>query len=498
MAPDVSLADLPASDLRARYRSGEARPTDAVRAVLDRIAALESSVHAYLHLDAEAALREAARWDPIAGRADAPALAGIPVALKDNLCTRGVPTTAGSRMLEGYRPPYDATVVRRLHDAGAIVLGKTNCDEFAMGSSTENSAFGPTRNPWDRRRVPGGSSGGSAAAVAAGEATLALGSDTGGSIREPASFCGVVGLKPTYGRVSRYGLIAFASSLDQIGPFARSVSDAALLLEVIAGGDPCDATSAAMDVPPYAERLSGRIDGLRLGVVREFLGDGVDPDVARAVREAIRTLEALGAARVEVSLPHASYALPAYYIVAPAEASSNLARYAGVLYGHRTAHADDLDSLYARTRREGFGAEVKRRIMLGTYALSAGYYDAFYVRAQRVRALVRREFEGALAEADVLVGPVAPTPAFLLGERVEDPLQMYLADVFTVPVNLAGLPGVSVPCGFAGGLPVGLQVIGRAFDEAAVLDVAYALERATEFHARRPPLSPPADAGPSA
>jgi aspartyl-tRNA(Asn)/glutamyl-tRNA(Gln) amidotransferase subunit A len=498
MTPETSLADLPASELRARYRRGEARPTDAVRAVLDRVAAVEPDVRAYLHVDGEGALREAARWDTIAGRADAPALAGIPVALKDNLCTRGVPTTAGSRMLEGYRPPYDATVVRRLHDAGAIVIGKTNCDEFAMGSSTENSAFGPTRNPWDLRRVPGGSSGGSAAAVAAGEAALALGSDTGGSIREPAAFCGVVGVKPTYGRVSRYGLIAFASSLDQIGPFARSVHDAALLLEVIAGRDPLDSTSAPMDVPPYAERLSGRVAGLRLGVVREFLEDGVDADVGRAVREAIATLEGLGATRVDVSLPHASYALPAYYIVAPAEASSNLARYAGVLYGHRTAHADDLVTLYARTRREGFGAEVKRRVMLGTYALSAGYYDAYYVRAQRVRALVRSEFERALARADVLVGPVAPTPAFPLGERVEDPLQMYLADVFTVPVNLAGLPGVSVPCGFAAGLPVGLHVVGRAFDEATVLDVAYAFEQATGHHTRRPPLAGPARGSASA
>jgi aspartyl-tRNA(Asn)/glutamyl-tRNA(Gln) amidotransferase subunit A len=487
--PPASPADLPAWELRARYRRGEVRPTEVVRAVLDRIDAVEPRIHAYLHLDADAALRDAARWDAAAGREDAPALAGVPIALKDNLCTRGVPTTAGSRILEGFRPPYDATVVTRLREAGAIVLGKTNCDEFAMGSSTENSAFGPTRNPWDPARVPGGSSGGSAAAVAAGEATLALGSDTGGSIREPGAFCGVVGLKPTYGRVSRYGLIAFASSLDQIGPFARDARDAALMLREIAGRDPADATSADVEVPDYPALLTGRVRGLRLGVVREFLEDGVDAGVADAVRDAIRTLEGLGARRVDVSLPHAPYALPAYYIVAPAEASSNLARYAGVLYGRRTDRADDLIGMYARTRDEGFGAEVKRRIMLGTYALSAGYYDAFYLRAQRVRELIRREMEDALTTVDVLVGPVAPTTAFPLGERVEDPLQMYLADVFTVPINLAGLPGASVPCGVAGGLPVGFQIVGRRFDEATVLNVGYALEQAIGTHALRPPLA---------
>ncbi len=482
----ASPADRPAWDLRACYRRGELSPSEVVDAVLRRIEAVEPQVRAYLYLDADAARREAAQWDRAAGAEDAPPLAGVPVALKDNLCTRGVPTTAGSRILEGFRPPYDATVVTRLRRAGAIVLGKTNCDEFAMGSSTENSAFGPTRNPWDPDRVPGGSSGGSAAAVAAGEATLALGSDTGGSIREPGAFCGVVGLKPTYGRVSRYGLIAFASSLDQIGPLAQDVRDAALLLREIAGRDPADATSAEVEVPDYPTLLTGRVAGLRLGVVREFLEGGLDPGVADAVGEAIRALERSGARRVDVSLPHAPYALPAYYIVAPAEASSNLARYAGVLYGHRTAQATDLIGMYARTRNEGFGAEVKRRIMLGTYALSAGYYDAFYLRAQRVRELIRREFVQALEDVDVLVGPVSPTPAFPLGERVEDPLEMYLADVFTVPLNLAGLPGVSVPCGFAGDLPIGLQIAGRAFGEATVLNTAYALERALAAPARRP------------
>ncbi len=508
-----SLADRPAWELRALYRRGATSPSEVVRAVLDRIAAFEERVHAYLFIDRDAALQEAARWDPLAGNEDAPPLAGIPVALKDNMCTRLWPTTAGSRILDGYRPPYDATVVTRLREAGAIIIGKTNCDEFAMGSSTENSAFGATRNPWDLDRVPGGSSGGSAAAVAAGESTLALGSDTGGSIREPAAFCGVVGLKPTYGRVSRNGLIAFASSLDQIGPFARDVRDAALVLQVIAGRDPADSTSADVEVPPYAERLTGSIRGLRLGIVKEFFAEGGDSAATAVVRAAIETLRGLGAACEDVSLPHAPYALPAYYLVAPAEASSNLARYAGVHYGLRApasrAHASyapstrsgepaggaadgaspsGLYSLYARTRRDGFGAEVKRRIMLGTYALSAGYYDAFYLRAQRVRTLIRRDFDSALTRCDALLGPVAPTAAFRLGEKLDDPLQMYLSDVYTVPVNLAGVPGISVPCGFVDGLPVGLQIIGRPFDEATVLNVAYTFEQATPFHTVRPPL----------
>ncbi len=492
---DATLADRPAWELRTLYRRKETSPTEAVRAVLDRISAVEDRVHAYLYVDRAAALREATHWDPIAAGPDAPPLAGIPVAVKDNLCTRGWPTTAGSRILEGYHSPYDATVVARLRRAGAIILGKTNCDEFAMGSSTENSAFGPTRNPWDLDRVPGGSSGGSAAAVAAGEAVLSLGSDTGGSIREPAAFCGVVGLKPTYGRVSRYGLIAFASSLDQIGPFARDVRDAAQVLGVIAGRDPADSTSADVEVPAYAGGLTGEIRGLRLGVVKEFLAEGGDPGVIAAVRAAIDTLAGLGAECEEVSLPHAPYALPAYYLVAPAEASSNLARYAGVHYGLR-ATAGDLYTLYARTRQDGFGAEVKRRIMLGTYALSAGYYDAFYLRAQRVRTLIRRDFDAALARCDALLGPVAPTAAFRLGEKLDDPLQMYLSDVYTVPVNLAGVPGISVPCGFVEGMPVGLQIIARPFEEATMLNVAYAFEQATPFHKARPPIVPQPAAGP--
>ncbi|HKX17467.1 MAG TPA: Asp-tRNA(Asn)/Glu-tRNA(Gln) amidotransferase subunit GatA [bacterium] len=470
------------------YAAGEASPTEAVGAVLDRIAALESTLHAYLYVDRDAALREAARWDGRAGQENTPPLAGIPIALKDNICTQGWPTTAGSRILNGFRPPYDATVTARLRAAGAVLLGKTNCDEFAFGSSTENSGYGPTRNPWDPMRVPGGSSGGSAAAVAAGEATLALGSDTGGSIREPGAFCGVVALKPTYGRVSRYGLIAFASSLDQIGPFARDVRDAALLLGAVAGRDSCDSTSAAEPVPDYPGGLTGEIRGLRVGIVKEFFGEGLAPAVGEAVRAAAGVLAGLGAVCDEVSLPHAVYALPAYYIIAPAEASSNLARYAGVQYGHRTATAGDLYTLYARSRREGFGAEVKRRIMLGTFALSSGYYDAYYLRAQRVRSVIRREFTQALGQFDVLLGPVAPTPAFLLGEKMEDPLQMYLSDIYTIPVNLAGVPGISVPCGLVKGLPVGLQLIGRAFGEATLLNAAFAYEQATPHHTARPAL----------
>ncbi len=473
------------------YRRGETRPSEVVRVLLDRIEAHEARLHAYLFLDRDAARQEAARWDARVRNPDAPPLAGIPIAVKDVICTRGWPTTCGSRILDGFRPPYDATAVTRLREAGAILMGKTNCDEFAMGSSTENSGYGVTRNPWDDARVPGGSSGGSAAAVAAGETAAALGTDTGGSIRQPAAFCGVVGLKPTYGRVSRYGLVAFASSLDQIGPLAHDVRDAALLLEVIAGHDPADSTSAALDVPPYPDRLTGDMRGLRLGVVREFLADGVDPGVEAAVRAAVKVYSDLGAVCEEVSLPHAPYALPAYYLVAPAEASSNLARYAGVHYGHRTRDAGDLITMYSRSRREGFGAEVKRRIMLGTYALSAGYYEAFYLRAQRARTLIRQDFDAALARCDALVGPVSPTAAFRIGEKVDDPLKLYLSDVYTVPINLAGVPGISIPCGLAGGLPVGLQIIGRPFGEEAVLNVAYAFEQATAFHRMRPALAPP-------
>ncbi len=445
-------------------------------------------MHAFLRIDPTGALAAARAWDERFARGgDLPPLAGLPVAVKDNICTAGMPTTCASRILAGWVPPYDATVVTRLKDAGAIVLGKTNLDEFAMGSSTENSGFGPTRNPWDLSRVPGGSSGGSASAVAAGMAPLALGTDTGGSIRQPAGFTGVVGLKPTYGRVSRYGLVAFASSLDQIGPLARTVADAALLLGVIAGHDTRDSTSADLPIPDFPAAAAKGARGVRIGIPREAFGEGLQRPVNDAVLAAARQLERLGAVVSEISLPSIPYALPTYYLLATSEASANLARYDGVQYGLRVP-TDDLYTMYTRTRAQGFGSEVKRRIMLGTYALSAGYYEGFFLKAQRARTLIRREFLQALEAVDLVLMPVSPTVPFRLGEKVDDPLQMYLADVYTIPVNLAGLPGISVPCGFSDGLPIGLQLIGRPFDEPTVLGAAHAYEQATEWHKRRPPL----------
>ena len=469
-----------------RVRQGDVSAEETCRDALDRIAERDGSVHAFLHVDPERALARAREVDRRRARGEAGPLCGVPVALKDNLCARGVPTTAGSRILKDYQPPYDATVVERLEQAGAVIVGKTNCDEFAMGSSTEHSAFGPTRNPRDPSTVPGGSSGGSAAAVAAGMVPLAFGSDTGGSIRQPAAMCGIVGLKPTYGRVSRYGLIAFASSLDQIGPMSAGVRDAAIALGVVAGADPRDSTAAARPVPDYAAALNGDIHGMRVGVPRALIGEGVDDEVARAFERALDVLAERGARVEEVTLPHAAYGIPVYYLVATAEASSNLARYDGVRYGDRAPSkpADGLLDMYERTREEGFGEEVKRRIILGTYVLSAGYYDAYYLKAQQVRTLIRRDYEAAFAEVDLIALPTAPTPAFGLGARTEDPLQMYLADVFTVGVNLAGLPGISVPCGASGsGLPIGIQLVGRAFDEGTVLRAADAYQRAAGvFH----------------
>jgi aspartyl-tRNA(Asn)/glutamyl-tRNA(Gln) amidotransferase subunit A len=453
---------------------------DLVDAALARIAATDGKVGAFLAVTADRARERAAAADERTARgARASPLDGVPVAVKDLFATRGVPTTAGSRILEGFRPPYDATAVERLERAGAVLVGKLNCDEFAMGSSNEHSAYGPCRNPWDPSRTPGGSSGGSAAALAARQVFGTLGTDTGGSIRLPASFCGVVGLKPTYGRVSRYGVVAFASSLDQPGPLGRTVWDAAALLGAIAGHDPRDLTSSSRPVDDYLGPLDGGARGLRVGVVREWLEGGVDPGVARRVREALATYERLGATLVDVSLPHSRYGVAAYYLVATAEASSNLARYDGVRFGLRVAEARGLQEMYARTRDRGFGPEPKRRIMLGTYALSAGYYDAYYLRAQKVRTLVRRDFDAAFERCDVVAGPVAPTVAFRLGEKLEDPLQMYLADVFTITANLAALPGLSVPCGLHPdlALPVGLQLVGRPFDEATLLRAARALER---------------------
>ncbi len=485
------------TDIRRSIESGERTAGEICREALDRIAARDPALHAFTTVTAERALARAAEIDRDAARWRGAPLAGVPVALKDNLCTRGTPTTASSRMLEGFVPPYDATVVDRLEAAGAVVIGKTNCDEFAMGSSTENSAFGPTRNPWALDRIPGGSSGGSAVAVAAGLAPLALGSDTGGSIRQPAAMCGVVGLKPTYGRVSRYGLLAFASSLDQIGPFARTVRDAAAALAVLAGPDPRDATSAPEAVPDYEAALTGDARGVRIGVPWRLLDQGVDDAIARAFRAALDQLSRQGAVLVEIDLPTAAAAIPVYYLVATAEASSNLARYDGVRYGYRApadaaAGHDTLQSMYRRSRAGGFGPEVKRRIMLGTYVLSTGYYDAYYLKAQQVRTLILRDYERAFERADVVALPTSPVPAFRIGERVADPLQMYLADIFTVSANLCGLPGISLPCGFtAARLPIGLQFVGRRFDEAGILRLADAYEREAGWWRRVPGVEEP-------
>jgi aspartyl-tRNA(Asn)/glutamyl-tRNA(Gln) amidotransferase subunit A len=484
------VTDTPIHELADAYRRGATTPTAVTEAYLARIATLDDRLGAYLTVTREQALRAAAASDARyrAGKPLGP-LDGAPLAYKDVLCTRGVRTTCGSRILEGFVPPYDATVIERLAAAGAVMLGKGNMDEFAMGSSTEYSAFKPTRNPWDLARVPGGSSGGPAAAVAAGLAAGGLGTDTGGSIRQPAAFCGIVGLKPTYGRVSRYGLVAFGSSLDQIGPFTQDVADAALLLSAIAGADPRDATCVEAPVPDYATALARGARGLRLGLPDEYFIDGMDPEVERAVRDAVDVLRGLGAAVERVSLPTTRHALATYYVIAPAEASSNLARYDGVKYGLRVAGAKDLIEMSSRTRAAGFGAEVKRRIMLGTYVLSAGYYEAYYGRAQKVRTLVRRDFDAAFGRVDLIVAPTTPNVAFKHGEK-EDPLSMYLNDVFAVPANMTGLPAVSVPCGFsATGLPIGLQFIGKALDEPTLLRAAHAYEQATPWRTRRPSLS---------
>ncbi len=486
----MPLYDLTIHEARALLEAREISAVELTQAVLDRILAVDNDVRAYLTLTPEVALEQARAADAARARQDAPAspLLGIPLAIKDVLCTAGIPTTCGSRILENFIPPYDATVVARLKAAGAVLLGKTNTDEFAMGSSTENSAFFPTRNPWDLERVPGGSSGGSAAAVAAGECLGALGTDTGGSVRQPAAFCGIVGLKPTYGRVSRYGLIAFASSLDQVGVLTRDVTDAAILLSVIAGHDPLDSTSMDVPVPDYTAALTGDIRGMRVGVPKEYFVPGMQPEVEGAVRAAVEKLAELGAEIVEVSLPHTDYALPVYYLIAPAEASANLARYDGVRYGLRVV-GSSLEDTYKQTRGQGFGPEVKRRIMLGTYALSAGYYDAYYLKAQKVRTLIKGDFDRAFEQVDVIVAPTTPTTAFRLGEKTDDPIQMYLSDIFTLSVNLAGICGINVPCGFdRQGLPIGLQVMGPALGEMAVLRVAYAYEQATEWHTRRPVL----------
>ncbi|HYF91380.1 MAG TPA: Asp-tRNA(Asn)/Glu-tRNA(Gln) amidotransferase subunit GatA [Symbiobacteriaceae bacterium] len=486
----ASTFKLSATRLNRLFTAGELSAVEITQAVLDRIEKVEPKVHAFLTVTAERALDRAKKLDARrkAGDTELGLLAGVPVAVKDNMCTDEVRTTCGSKILGGYVPPYDATVVERLRGSGAIIVGKTNMDEFAMGSSGENSAFGPTRNPWDLNRVPGGSSSGSAASVAAEEVPVSLGSDTGGSIRQPASLCGIVGLKPTYGYVSRYGLVAFASSLDQIGPFARDVEDCARLFEVIAGPDRRDSTNAGR--APHPVKLGGEptLKGVRFGVPREYFAAGIDPEVKARIEEAVRQMQGLGAEVEECSLPHTEYALAAYYIIAPAECSANLARFDGVKYGHRTAGASGLLEMYSKTRDEGFGSEVKRRIMIGTYALSSGYYDAYYKKAQQVRTLVMRDFEDAFAKFDALITPTSPVPAWGMGEKTDDPLTMYLADVCTIPVNLAGIPGVSIPCGFAGGLPVGLQLIGKHFDDHKLLQYAWAYERVTNHTQARPSL----------
>jgi aspartyl-tRNA(Asn)/glutamyl-tRNA(Gln) amidotransferase subunit A len=475
----MDLASLTIDGVRSAIQERKSTAASFAEAHYAKIASDDPQIGAYLALSKDRAMAKAAEIDALAAKGDhLPPLAGVPVGIKDVMVTRGVITTAGSKILGNYLPPYDCTAVARLEAAGAVVLGKLNCDEFAMGSSNENSAWKPVRNPRDLSRVPGGSSGGAAAAVAANMAVATLGSDTGGSIRQPASFCGVVGLKPTYGRVSRYGLIAFASSLDHIGPFGRNVKDAAVVLQTIAGRDPMDTTSADIPVPDYLAEMQKPVKGLKIGIAKEYLGEGLDAEVRSATEAAVQKLAGLGCEIVEVSLPHTKYAVPAYYIVATAEASSNLARFDGVRYGFRAAGVRSLSEMYRRSRDQGFGAEVKRRIMLGTYALSAGYYDAYYLKAQKVRTLLTRDFEEAFKKVDAIVTPTSPTAAFKLGEKVDDPLAMYLADIYTVTANLAGIPGISVPCGETKEkLPIGLQILGRHFDEGMVLRVAGAFER---------------------
>ncbi|MGI2909086.1 Asp-tRNA(Asn)/Glu-tRNA(Gln) amidotransferase subunit GatA [Tolypothrix sp. VBCCA 56010] len=481
-------------ELHTQLIKKERSAVEITQEALDRIQALEPKLHSFLCVTAQRALEQARKVDAkIAAGEEIGMLAGIPIGIKDNMCTKDIPTTCASRILENFVPPYESTVTQKLADADAVMVGKTNLDEFAMGGSTETSAYHLTANPWDLSRVPGGSSGGSAAAVAAEECVVSIGSDTGGSIRQPASFCGVVGMKPTYGLVSRYGLVAFASSLDQIGPFGRSVEDTAILLQAIAGHDPKDSTSLKVEIPNYAASLKPDLklkEKLRIGIIKETFGEGLDSQVEQAVNKAIEQLQHLGAEIDVVSCPRFRYGLPSYYIIAPCEASANLARYDGVKYGLRAPDADNLLSMYTRTRATGFGAEVKRRIMIGTYALSAGYYDAFYLKAQKVRTLIKEDFENAFQQFDVLVCPTAPSTAFKAAEKTTDPLSMYLVDLMTIPVNLAGLPGLSVPCGFDNnGLPIGLQLISNVLREDQLFQVAYAYEQSTSWHLNKPKLS---------
>jgi aspartyl-tRNA(Asn)/glutamyl-tRNA(Gln) amidotransferase subunit A len=485
----MELTQLTIHELQEKIKSGETSAVQIAEAVFSRIDAVEERVHSFIRLMKEEAMIAAEKADDDIKKGNIKALTGIPIALKDIVCTKGITTTCGSHILCNFVPPYDATVVEKLRDAGAVFVGKTNMDEFAMGSSTETSYFGVTRNPWDLARIPGGSSGGSATAVAADECVASIGSDTGGSIRQPAALCGVVGMKPTYGRVSRFGLIAFASSLDQIGPFTKDVEDCAIMMNALAGFDPKESTSVPVEVPDY-RRYTGRdIHGWKVGIPREYFIEGIDPEVTAAIKNAIAVIEKIGGKCVDISLPHTQYCLAVYYIIAPAEASSNLARYDGVKYGFRSADGGDLLDMYKNTRSQGFGVEVKRRIMIGTYALSAGYYDAYYKKASQVRALIKRDFEEAWKKCDVILTPTTPTPAFKIGEKTDNPLQMYLSDIFTISTNLAGIPGISVPCGFTpGGLPVGVQFLAGHFEEGKLIQIASAYERNAQIEKRRPQL----------
>lgn len=484
----MELYEMTAHQLRDLLRRGEVSAVEIVKSVLERIEQVEEKIKAYITITDDLALKQAEEVDRrLAAGEELPDLAGIPVAIKDNICTKGVLTTCASKILYNFVPPYNATVMEKLYRQMIVMIGKTNMDEFAMGSSTENSGFFITRNPWDLDRVPGGSSGGSAAAVAADEAICALGSDTGGSIRQPAALCGVVGLKPTYGRVSRFGLVAFASSLDQIGPITKDVEDCALMMNAICGYDPMDSTSADVPVPDFTKSLIPEVKGIRIGVPREYFIEGIDPEVEGAVKAGLRKFEEMGAIVEEISLPHTEYAVADYYIIASAEASANLERYDGVKYGYRAEGAEDLIDMYKKTRSQGFGPEVKRRIMLGTYALSAGYYDAYYLKGLKVRTLIKRDFDRAFEKVDVIVTPTSPTPAFRIGEKIDDPLTMYLSDIFTISVNLAGICAISIPCGFSSdGLPIGMQIIGKPFDEESIIRVAYAFEQNTDYHLRKP------------
>lgn len=485
----MELNQLTIHELQEKIKNGETTAAQITESVFDRINAVEERVHSYIRLMRDEALVAAKKADEDIKKGDIKILTGIPIALKDIVCTKGINTTCGSHILHNFVPPYDATVVEKLRDAGAVFVGKANMDEFAMGSSTETSCFGVTRNPWDLERIPGGSSGGSATAVAADECIASIGSDTGGSIRQPAALCGVVGLKPTYGRVSRFGLIAFASSLDQIGPFTKDVEDCAIMMNVLAGHDPRESTSVPMEVPDYRQLVGRDIKGWKIGIPQEYFIEGIDSEVGAAVQKAIAVVEKCGGQCVDISLPHTEYCLAVYYIIAPAEASSNLARYDGVRYGHRASDIRDLLEMYKRTRREGFGAEVKRRIMIGTYALSAGYYDAYYKKASQVRALIRRDFDEAFQKCDVILTPTTPTPAFKIGEKTDTPLQMYLSDIFTISANMAGIPGISVPCGFtASGLPMGVQFLAGHFDEGKLIQIASAYEKNANIEKRRPQL----------